>query len=139
MVVKLNKKTVLIKTQRTGACDNCASKKSCGTAGSVDNEIIIEADNTIGASLGDKVVFTVGAASVLKAGLLLYLLPIVFFIFGVVLGQTVAVKVFPDQNPDLISGLLGASFLALAFFGLKIYSKFIEKNKAFRPQVLRVE
>lgn len=84
-------------------------------------------------------VFTVSAGSVIKAGMLLYLFPIASFIIGVVLGQTVAVQVFPGQNPDLVSGVLGAVFLALAFAGLKIYSSFIDRKKSFRPQILRVE
>lgn len=138
IIVKKNTKTVLIKAHRTSACDGCASKKSCSTGGGTDNEMLIEADNPVGANVGDKVMFTVGAGSVLKAGLILYLVPIVTFIIGVVLGQTVATNLLPDQNPDLVSGVLGAVFLLLAFVGLKVYNAYLDKNKDYRPQVLRV-
>ncbi len=138
IVVQDKKKTVLIKAQRSTACDNCASKRACAS-GSTGSEMLIEAENTIGAKVGDRVVFTVGTGSILKAGLLLYLVPILCFIAGVVLGQTAAKNLFPDQNPDLVSGVLGVIFLSLAFIGLKVYSSFIEKGSAFRPHVLRVE
>lgn len=138
IVVQNKNRTAVIKTQRNSSCDSCASKKSCHS-GSVDKDIFIEAENPVGAKVGDRVVFSVGAGSILKAGLLLYLLPIVSFIIGVVLGQTVAVNLFPGQNPDLISGLLGVVFLALAFGGLKVYGSFLDKKKTFRPRVLRVE
>ncbi|MBI5493038.1 MAG: SoxR reducing system RseC family protein [Deltaproteobacteria bacterium] len=138
IVVQDKKRTVLIKAQRSTSCDSCASKKTCAS-GSADSEMLIEAENAVGAKVGDRVVFTIGTASILKAGLLLYLVPILCFIAGVVLGQTVAKNIFPAQNPDLVSGVLGVIFLALAFIGLKVYSSFIEKDKSFRPHVLRVE
>ena len=100
--------------------------------------MLIEADNPVGADVGDMVVFTVGAGSVLKAGLMLYLVPVISFIAGVVLGQTVSVRVLPGQNPDLVSGALGVIFLAAAFAGLKVYGSMMEKGKSFRPRVLRV-
>lgn len=128
---------VVIRAQRTSACDGCASKKSCGTGGE-GNEMQIEADNPVGANVGDRVAFTVGAGSVLKAGLVLYLVPILSFIAGVVLGQVVSARVLPEQNPDLVSGALGVLFLAVAFVGLKVYGSMIEKGRSFRPRVLRV-
>ena len=131
---------VLIKAQRSSSCEGCASKKSCSSGQASGADMLIEADNLAGASVGDRVVFTAGAGSVLKAGALLYLVPILSFIFGVVIGQTEAITgLFPSQNPDLISGVLGAVFLALAFIGLKVYSAFLDKSKTFMPKVLRVE
>lgn len=138
IIVKTGVGTALIKTQRSTACDGCASKKSCHGGGADETETFIEAENTIGAHVGDRVVFSIGAASVIKAGVLIYLVPILSFIAGVVLGQAASTRLFPEQNPDLAAGLLGLIFLILAFLGLKLYNKYLEKNKTFRPQVLRV-
>lgn len=137
-VIQLKGTTALIRAERSSSCDSCAQKKSCH-GGASGTDAFIEAENLIGAQVGDHVVFSVSAGSVIKAGMLLYLFPIASFIIGVVLGQTVAVRVFPEQNPDLVSGVLGAVFLALAFAGLKIYSSFIDRKRSFRPQILRVE
>lgn len=136
-IIKLKGSIAVIKAQRTSACESCSSKKSCST-GNVDNEIFVEAENAVGAKVGDKVIFNVGAASVLKAGLLLYLLPIICFITGVVLGQVVFAPLLPGKNPDLISGLFGAGFLAAAFFGLKLYGRLADKSKSMRPRILKV-
>jgi sigma-E factor negative regulatory protein RseC len=105
----------------------------------VDNEILIEAEDSVGAKIGDHVVFTVSAGSVLKAGALLYLVPIAFFIGGVVLGQTVLTGVLPGYNADLVAGATGVVFLALAFLGLKAYGALSERKGSLRPKVLRVE
>jgi sigma-E factor negative regulatory protein RseC len=140
IVVQDNGERVLIKAQRSSACEGCASKQSCTSGQASGSDMLIEADNPVGAHVGDRVVFTAGAGSVLKAGALLYLVPILSFIFGVVIGQTKTITgIFPSQNPDLISGVLGVVFLALAFIGLKVYSAYLDKSKTFRPKVLRVE
>lgn len=129
--------TVLIKTKRSSSCDSCSSKKSCASIGDTD-DMLVEADNPVGAHVGDRVLYSVGAAAVIKAGLLLYLVPVVGFIAGVVLGVPLHKKFFPAYNPDLVSGLLGVAFLAIAFIGLKVFGSFALKNKAYRPHVLRV-
>ena len=136
LIVKEKGTTVIVKTQRGTACEGCASKRSCQAIG--EEEMLIEVENTVGAKVGDHVVFTVRAGSVLKAGVLVYLVPLLSFIAGVVLGQTVAAKLLPEENPDLVSGVLGVGFLVLAFVGLKLYGRRVEKDKSFRPHVLRV-
>jgi len=138
VVVQIKDTTAVIRAERSSSCDSCAQKKSChGDPTATD--AFIEAENTVGALPGDHVVFTVSAGTVIKAGVLLYLFPIISFIVGVVFGQTLATSVLPQYNPDLVSGVLGAVFLALAFVGLKLYSSFIDKKKSFRPRILRVQ
>lgn len=137
VVVRCKGDLAVIKAERTTACDGCASKDACISGKGAD--MLIEAFNAAGAKPGERVVFTVGSGSVLKAGLLLYLVPALCFISGAVLGQVAAGRIFPGQNPDLVSGLLGAAFLAAAFLGIKLYSRFVEKDKSYRPHVLRVE
>ena len=136
LIVKDNGPTVVIRTERTTACDSCATKSACYSASST--EALIEADNPVGAHLGDKVVFTVSAGSVVKAGLLLYLVPILSFIAGVVIGQTAGKRIFTSMNSDLSSAIFGVAFLAAAFFGLKLYGGRAARQSAFRPIVVRV-
>lgn len=137
LVVQIKGKNAVIKTQRTSACDNCSSKKSCGTGGA-GSDVLIELENSIGARVSDRVTFSVGSASILKAGLIVYLVPVLSFIAGVVIGQVVSGYI-PDANPDLVSGLLGAAFLVAAFIGLKIYNAFLDRNSSFRAKILRVD
>ena len=139
IVVEKKERIAIIRAERTTSCDNCSSKKSCHSPGAVDNEILIEAEDPIGVKTGDRVVFAVSAGSVLKAGFLLYLLPIAFFIGGVVLGQTVLAGGLPGYNPDLVTGVTGLVFLGAAFLGLKVYGSLSERKGSLRPRVLRVE
>ena len=139
IVIEKKERIAVIRAERTTSCDNCSSKKSCHSPGAADNEILIEAEDPIGVKTGDRVVFAVSAGSVLKAGFLLYLLPIAFFIGGVVLGQTVLAGGLPGYNPDLVTGVTGLVFLGAAFLGLKVYGSLSERKGSLRPRVLRVE
>lgn len=137
-VVQVKEMIAVIKAQRSGSCDSCASKKSCHSGGTSDEATFIEADNSIGAKVGDHVIFAVGAGSVIKAGVLIYLVPILSFIGGVVLGQILSGPFFPETNHDLVAGAFGALFLAIAFVGLKLYNRSLEGSKTMRPKILRV-
>lgn len=138
-IIRKDGDKVVIKAKRTGACESCSSKKSCATAGGADAEVLVEALDPIGVKVGDKVVFSVSAGSVLKAGALLYLFPILSFIAGVALGQSVLPRFLPGYHPDLISGMAGVAFLAAAFGLLKFFSVLSERGRSFNPRVLRVE
>lgn len=128
--------TAVIRTEKKSSCDSCSSKSSCHIIG--EDDVLIEADNPVGAHVGDHVVFTVRAGSILKAGVLLYLVPVLLFIFGIVIGPAVGSRFFPETNTDLVSGLLGVGFLIIAFVGLKLYSRSLERDRSHMPRILRV-
>ena len=136
IIVKVTGRKALIKAARTGACENCASKKSCASTN--QDETCIEAVNDVGAGVGDSVIFTAGEISVMKAGVLLYIVPVLSFIAGVVLGKIVADNFLPGANADLLTGITGVVFLAFAFLALKLYNRKIEKNDAVQVRIIRV-
>lgn len=136
VIVEEKGATVMIRTRKKSSCDSCATKSSCHNIG--DSEMLIEARNAVGAHVGDQVVFAVGASDIIKAGVLLYLVPVLSFILGIVLGPSVGERYFPAANPDLVSGVLGAVLLVAAFLGLKLYGRHLARSKSHMPRVLRV-
>jgi sigma-E factor negative regulatory protein RseC len=136
LVVEEQGSTVLIRTQRSSSCDSCSSKKSCASIGET-GDMLVEAENFVGVHVGDRVVYSVGTASLIKAGLLLYLVPVIGFIAGVVLGRPLQETYLTSYNADLVSGVLGVAFLAVAFLGLKLFGNFASKSPSYRPHVLK--
>jgi sigma-E factor negative regulatory protein RseC len=100
--------------------------------------MLVEAENRINAKVGDQVMYSIGAGSIIKAGIMLYLMPILAFISGVVIGTYAAPHFWPETNPDLVTGLFGLFSLALAFTGLKLYSRITAANSLYKPQILKV-
>lgn len=137
IIIDIKGNKAFIKTEKGSSCESCAAQKMCH--GSIDtSEVIIEADNAINAKLGDRVVIMVATATLLKAGFVLYMVPIVALITGVVIGQIAANRFTIGLNADILSGILGILFLISAFFGIKLYSKLLEKREGYRPVVVKV-
>lgn len=138
-VMEVKGGAALVKAQRTTSCESCISKDLCRSV--TETDMLVEAENPAGARVGDKVIFTVGAATLLKAGVLFYLLPLLGFIFGVVLGQLTAETLAPftpGWDPDLISAALGFFFLVLTLLGLRVYGRRAETNRRMRPRIVKV-
>jgi len=136
VIIECKGLTALVKTRRGTSCDSCQSKKACKPV--EQDSSVMEVENTIGAKVGQDVIFTVGAGSVIKAGVLFYLVPVLSFIAGVVIGQSVLTRFLPGVNPDLVSGLFGAFLLIASFIGLKLYNRRLSRDNAFRARILRV-
>lgn len=137
VVIDVKGNTAFVKTERATSCESCVSRHTCqGIVGT--NEVIIEAENSAHAKFGDKVVVMVGTSTLLKASFILYLGPLAGLILGVVLGQIMGKQLALVINPDLLSGILGALFLILAFFGVRLSGKWLEKKEGFKPIVVRV-
>ncbi|MBI5327894.1 MAG: SoxR reducing system RseC family protein [Deltaproteobacteria bacterium] len=137
VVIDIKGNRAFVKTEKGTSCESCVARETChGTIGT--NEVIIEADNTVNAKFGDRVVIMVGTATLLKASFILYLGPIAGLILGVVIGQILVKQFTISINPDLLSGIMGALFLIITFFGIRLYGKSLEKKEGFRPVVVRV-
>jgi positive regulator of sigma E activity len=67
----------------SGDCHKCAG---CGAA---SQTMIFTAYNPIGASVGDKVIVESDTATVLRGAVLLYVVPLVTFLVGYILGESV--------------------------------------------------
>ena len=134
-----------ISTEKGSECDGCGSKALCNPGEGPDKTMVVEASNPMGASVGERVVFTVGAATVLRAGMMLYLVPLLSFIAGVVVGQVFGPKLLPDMN--LGSCKRGArlclcsdcSFVGLRFYGKRRYEQYLQADRVrpIRPTIVR--
>lgn len=136
VIVDIKAGRALVKTARGTACEGCVAKELCHIVG--PEEMVIEADNPINASIGERVMIRVGPGVLLRASLILYLIPLLGFILGIVLGQELAKYLAPSWNPDLMSAIFGVGFLILSFLGIRFYGQWVERRKGYRPVVVRV-
>ncbi|MCP3676227.1 MAG: SoxR reducing system RseC family protein, partial [Deltaproteobacteria bacterium] len=80
-VIELRGDCALIKTSKDSSCDSCLSRDSCITDN--EEEMIVEADNPVHAKRGDKVLLAIGAETTIRAGLILYVIPLLSFLLGI--------------------------------------------------------
>lgn len=128
--------TAWVKTTRSSACESCSSRHACLTAGENGKEMEVEAINTAGARVGDRVVLNIRTATLLKATFLLYVFPILAMIAGAVLGQRVAVM--RAVEPSKLSALFGFLFFGLAFIAIRIMGRRLSGKSDYKPEIIKI-
>ncbi|MBW1954890.1 MAG: SoxR reducing system RseC family protein [Deltaproteobacteria bacterium] len=135
IVIDIRGETARVKTQKTGACESCSARTSCHAIGG-GKEMEVDALNTVGARIGDRVVMGFETASLVKASFLLYVLPILCMIAGGFLGEEAA-GIF-GLNPAFLSVLTAFLFLGLSFVFIRIKGNRMGRTESYRPKIIRV-
>jgi len=134
-VVELRGDCALIKTSKDSSCESCLSRHTCITDN--EEEMIVEADNPVHARMGDRVLLTIGADTTIRAGLLLYVIPLLSFLVGILAGNALLAPLFPDYDTDLVAAATGALLLLTALIGLRIYGNMADTTGP-KPRIERI-
>ena len=135
VVVKTESKAAWVKTVKSGACQGCSARGSCHSLGS-SNEMEVKAVNKAGAKVGDRIVLSVEASSLLKVTFMLYVFPILLMIVGAVIGQEIAT--YFNINPSALSAFLGFSFFFAAFLVVKSTTNKLAKKNKYQPKIVKI-
>ena len=101
---------------RESACSGDCHK--CSGCGAAKETMIVTAENPIRAGVGDFVTLTSDTASVMKAVVVVYLLPLVLFFAGYALGAVI----------DWLPGLMGGFGFALGVAFAVWFDRYTAKN-----------
>ena len=102
---------------RESACSGDCHK--CSGCGAAKQTMMITAQNPIGAPVGSVVTIQSESAPVLKAAAVLYMLPLVLFFPGYILGAQLW----------QLGGLVGGLAFALGIAGAVLYDRLVMKKK----------
>ena len=136
IVVKVDSSTAWVKCIKSAACESCSAKAFCNTAGGSDDDVEVEAINAVGAKVNDRVTISFETSSLLKVSFLVYIVPVLFLILGVVIGNKIAPIFNYDQS--IFSVLVGFLFLVAAFFFVKAKGKDLSTKDAYKPKIIRI-
>ena len=120
--IKENRAKVVFKRQK--ACGDCRACASFGT-----DSVITEVENTLGVKVGDRVEIALHAPSVMKAGLIMYGIPLAALIAGVLIGSRIG---------DLAAALFGIGGAALAFAAIRVFEPKFKSMGEFDPKMTAV-
>lgn len=139
IVIKLGSSstpTAWVKTTRSEACKSCSSRHSCNAEGS-GKEMEVEAINSAGAKVGDRIVLSMQTASLFKATFLIYIFPILAMLAGAFFGQILAVN-NGNHDPSGLSALMAFLFLGLSIIIVKMLGKAMSLKKEYTPTIIRI-
>ena len=130
----VDRKTAKLKMQRHSACASCGK---CATT-SEKKDIIVEVDNTIGAQVGDKVKVNMETVNVLKAAVIVYIVPLLALLIGTIGTYFVLDLLKISANIEAISGAIGLVSMLISFLILKMNDKKFRDSREYIPIVTEV-
>ncbi|MCP3942023.1 MAG: SoxR reducing system RseC family protein [Desulfobacteraceae bacterium] len=134
IVTKASQTTAWIKTIRSGSCEGCSSRESCGTSHN-SMEMIVTVKNTLGVKKGDQVVIGLETKPMIFLSFLLYVFPIILLMIGAIIGDSLAPTL--KMNQSLCSMTLGFLFFGAAFLFIRKKQTSLTQKDEFKPFLVR--
>ncbi len=136
-IIELKSKDVaVVLCQKSSFCENCAAEGICHV-GDDNSSKTVEVHNPLAANIGDRVKIATSTRTFLQSSFLLYIVPLIFLVTGAVGGKLLAEYLANGLDPNLLSALLGTSFMAASFFIIRIMSRSLAKE-AYMPRVVAI-
>jgi sigma-E factor negative regulatory protein RseC len=124
----------LVVTRMEPECEGCKARDACSVTGGGGANVEVRARNTAGADVGDVVTISIKGTSLVKVSFLVYMVPILALIGGVVLGYSISGVIPVDEN--LLVGLFGLLAFSGAFIWLKKKGDKLSNKKEFIPEII---
>jgi len=136
-IVELKGREVaVVLCEKTTFCQNCASMEGC-QVGDDNKSKLVEALNTLGAEVGDRVKLVVSSKTFLQSSFLLYIVPLIALIVGAVCGQWLGSALEGGPDPNLLAAVFGTAFMVASFFVIRLGSRAIPKE-SFMPRIVAI-
>ncbi len=123
-VIAVDGENATVAFKRSKACGDC---HACISFGTDQAQTVIR--NTLGAAIGDRVAIELHQGSVFKASLILYGLPIVLLLAGVLLGSRIS---------DLAGAIIGIGAAAASFLILRLLEPRFKRMGEFDPHMIAI-
>ena len=123
----------LVVTKMEPECESCAAKETCSTFGGGGANAEITARNIVGAEVGDIVTISMAGTSLVKVSFLVYMLPILALIGGIVLGHWLSMVI--PVNENILVGVFGLFGFSGTFVWLKKKGDSLSNKPGFVPEI----
>ena len=125
----------IVKTTKTGACAACSARGACNVSES-STEMEVEARNSVGGRVGDRIILSIDTSLLLKAAFLIYLFPVLLMLAGAIIGLKLG-QLF-DSNESVFSAITGFLFLFIAILFVKTKGNKLSERDEYRPEIIRI-
>ncbi|HOB35749.1 MAG TPA: SoxR reducing system RseC family protein [Bacillota bacterium] len=132
-VVALQGDYAVVEVERNRACAKCGICHMGRT-----DKMFLEVKNVLGADVGKRVLIEMGKSSVLMAGSIVYLLPLLGLIAGVGLAYLVNAFYPLPGSPDWWGIGAGFALFVLTLAGIRLSEPAFRRNPRFYPAMVRI-
>lgn len=131
IIISINEDKARVKLQRQSSCEGCQACK----LGRADMNIEIDAINPVNAKIGDHVEVDMEHQNFLTAAFIVYAIPLVALIGGILIGNAILGKVGMTEYKDMGSGLFGLLLTVVTFIIIRSKEKSFKSSKKFVPVI----
>jgi sigma-E factor negative regulatory protein RseC len=132
VIEKRDNNRLVVKLQRQEACAKC---RAC-SAGMKTEEMLLEAENLCNAEVGDKVDIALEESDFMKAVFIMYGIPFVFFVVGLI-GSYFAMARFGIANAELLSFVVGIVLVVISYLVIHQFEPHFRKDN-YVPKAINV-
>jgi len=130
LVLEIEGRAAKVQIEPKAACGFC---HACSMG--LDNKMIIEAENEIGAKVGERVKIEVAAPHYLIAVLVVFIFPLMGLVIGCIIGQ----KIFGTELASICFGMAGLILSFGIIYGLNCWIDKRPKRKSkLNPKIIKV-
>ncbi len=136
IVVEVEGTKATVRTERSQACEGCASAGFCNLSEG-DETMTIVAQNLLGATVGRTVRVAIPTAGFLQGTFFLYLFPLIGLFSGMAVGIYFAdILTLEEQDPAAALGALTG--LVLFFLIQRLCNRRIAGSPRFQPSIIKI-
>lgn len=132
-VVEIKDGMAYLLFQRTSMCAKCGA---CGMMAG-QNDITVEAKNTLDAKVGDRVEIEFTSKNALQSSLIAYIFPLIMLFIGIWVGYSLPPTAAVPT--DAMAAIMGIVFAAVAFFVLRLLNPVFKKKFAHVYSMVRID
>ncbi|CEN80365.1 SoxR reducing system RseC family protein [Paraclostridium sordellii] len=126
--------TAKIKMQKHSACAACGK-----CASSADKkDIIVEVDNNIGAKVGDYVEVNMDSVNVIKAAVIVYIVPLIALLGGTIISYAILNFIDIGMNKEVLSGFIGIVLTVISYLLIKSKDRKFRESRNYIPIITKV-
>jgi sigma-E factor negative regulatory protein RseC len=133
VVKAIQGRMALVITKMEPECEGCKAKEACFSFGGGGVNAEVRARNTVGAEVGDIVTISMRSSSLVKVSFLVYMLPILGLIGGIVLGYSLARLIPVDEN--ILVGICGLFAFSGAFAWVRKKGETLSARQEYIPKI----
>lgn len=135
VISKIEQHQVYVESRQNSACSGCIQKEACATS-VLDKffkkrSVAVDVDTQLKLEIGDKVMVAINEAVLLRASLLLYLLPLLVMFISTLMGEWL----LPDGQLSL--AIIAISSLLTSLFLIHQYQHSYLMNYSLRPVITK--
>lgn len=136
IVVEVKGETALVRVASSAHCAGCAAAGTCLSGAGGDR--VVEADNRLGASEGEKVILSVPSRDLLTASFQVYIIPVLGVLAGAGAAQLAVGRLAGPEAAAAAAGIGGVAGAVLAVVFTRFFRRCRPGSVSLRPRITRV-